>query len=288
MKAIVTGAAGFAGYHVTTHLLEHGYEVYAVVRPGSSHNDRLNKNNKRLHIVELDCKDYSQIAESINEQCDIVFHLAWAGGRDDFYEQYANIEAAVQVVETAAKLGCKRLIGIGSQAEYGIVEGLITEDLKPNPINAYGAAKVAAMQLTKRRCEQLGIEWIWGRIFSLYGKYEPAGRMLPDLIRKLKNGETVCLSDCTQNWDYLDASDAAEAIIALGETGHAGEIYNIANGDYRPLKEFVEEVRTEINKGNVVFGDRANPFISLQPCVEKIYKDTGWKTGRKDLIDGYR
>lgn len=312
-KAVVTGAAGFAGYSLTTHLLHHGYEVFAICRPHSSHNKRLESANiihtlecdvekgsieiaktiidereivNKLHVIELDSSEYSEIVNHVDSDCDYFFHLTWSGGRDEFNNQFSNVDQALAVTETASKLGCKRFICTGSQAEYGVQSGLITEDLMPKPIYAYGSAKTAAMYLTKIRAEQLGIEWIWGRIFSLYGLYEPAGRMLPDLINKLRNGETAKLSDCSQNWDYLDAGDAAEAIIALGERGHSGEIYNIANGDYHQLKDFVRIMEENYsNGGAIVYGDRANPYISLSPSVEKITKDTGWEPRVQFLQD---
>ncbi len=278
MKAVVTGAAGFAGYSLTEALLQKGYEVYAILRPNSEHNNRFSKSDNSLHLIECDCNDFDSIAEAVNTDCDVFYHLAWFGGRDDFVVQNNNIAYNLKAVESAKKLNCKRFVGIGSQAEYGVVSDLIKEDRMPLPINAYGSAKVSAMYLSKRRCEQLGIEWVWGRIFSLYGDYEPSGRMLPDLLRKLSKNEEVKLSSCEQNWDYLHVKDAAEAIIALGEKGHSGEIYNIANGDYKPLKDYVLEAKETLNSKSIIdFGAKANPFVSLQPDVSKIKEHTGWQ-----------
>lgn len=302
VNVIVTGAAGFAGYSLTMHLIMCGYKVYAIVRPGSSHNERLKPENiletikrskyhkaanldtkfveNHLCVIELDCGDYDRIPELVDSKCEYFYHLSWFGGRDDFYVQSKNIKYAVMAVEAAAKIGCKRFFGTGSQAEYGVKNGIITEDLLPEPINAYGDAKVSALYLTKCRTRQLGLDWIWGRIFSLYGLYEPSGRMLPDLVSKLKNGEKVYLSDCTQYWDYLDAEDAAEEIIAIGEKGKNGEVYNIANGHYKPLRVFVEEICADLNCSIdlVEFGKKSNPFISLKPSMNKIYNDTGYNT----------
>lgn len=313
-RGIITGAAGFAGYSLTSHLLLRGYELYTICRPGSPHNLRLTPNNIlstlksdnikgsinsdisvlnmqdvscRLHMIEIDSSEYSKLPELIDDECDLLFHLTWVGERDDFATQFSNIEQAIDVVEGAYKLGCKRVIFTGSQAEYGVKNCLISEDLITEPLYAYGAAKVAAQNLTKIRCEQLGIEWIWGRIFSLYGLYEPKGRMLPDLVARLKRGETMSLSSCRQNWDYLDAGDAAEAIISLAERGHSGEIYNLANGDSRPLKEFVEEIRSIVNPAvQIEYGDDSDPFISLRPDVSKILSHTGWRPKVK-FMQGY-
>ncbi len=278
IKAVVTGAAGFAGFSVTKELLHRGYEVYAVLRPGSEHNGRLDGLSGNLHALELDQNNFDSIDDLIGDSCDLFFHLAWSGGRDDFKAQYSNVENSLKALESAGKLHCRRFIGIGSQAEYGICDIIINEGVTPDPINAYGAAKTAAMYLTKRRAEQLDIEWIWGRIFSLYGDYEPSGRMLPDLIDSLISDKDINLSSCEQYWDYLHVRDAAKAIALLGEKAHSGEIYNIANGSYRPLKEFVEEAIGLFDyKGNVTFGKKADPFISLKPDISKLKEHTSWE-----------
>ena len=286
-KAIVTGAAGFAGYHLTEKLIEAGYNVYAIVRLGSAHNQRLRHfSEETLHVIELEMRDIAGLSNHIKEPCDAFFHLAWGGGRYNYEAQSENISWTLTALEQAAKLSCKKFVCTGSQAEYGLVpmDHIITEDLRPNPFCDYGSAKVAAFYLANIRAKALGIELVWGRIFSLYGRYEPGSRMLPFLINELKKRHDVSLSSCRQNWDYLYAADAAEAMIALGERGRAGEIYNIANGDFAPLKDFTEAVRkhcASFNNDKIVpvihYGEDPDPFVSLQPSVEKIRRDTGWR-----------
>lgn len=284
-KVIVTGAAGFAGCNLVEVLLKKGYYVYAVLRPKSSHNTRLQE-SKHLKVITCDMDDYRQLPKMIDEKCDIFYHLTWQGGRHDFVAQYKNVEHSLSVLESAQRIGCKRFVCTGSQAEYGPQANLITESNFPQPINAYGAAKLATNVLTRQRSKELNIEWIWGRIFSLYGKYEPLGRMLPDLIKALKEGREFKLSAATQMWDYLYSTDGAEALVALGEYGHDGEIYNIANGNSRPLKEFVEIIRKEINPaGKITYGKTAG--WSLQASVDKIHKDTGW-SAQTEFLDGIR
>ena len=284
-KAIVTGAAGFAGCNLVEALLKKGYFVYAIVRPQSSHNARLHE-TAHLKIIVCDMRDYAELPEKIQEKCDVFYHLAWQGGRHDFEAQYKNSAVALIALESAQKVGCKRFVCTGSQAEYGPQGDMITEPTFPNPVDAYGAVKLATNILTKQRAKELNIEWIWGRIFSLYGKYEPFGRMLPDLIKSLKEGIEFKLSAATQMWDYLYSSDGAEALIALGEKGQSGEIYNIANGNSRPLKEFVEIVRNEINPdGKITYGQ--TPGWAIQASVDKIYRDTGW-SAQIDFLEGIR
>ncbi len=278
MKDIITGAAGFSGYSLAKELTDRGHEVYAVARPGSTHNSRFRDIDGIVHIIESDFSDYCRLSDMIADKCDTFYHLAWTGDRNDFETQRKNVDYCISALESAAKLGCKRFIGIGSQAEYGVCEDIITEDEMPRPFTTYGAAKTSALYMSCNRASQIGIEWVWGRIFSLYGMYEPVDRMLPNLLIRLKNNEEVNLSSCEQYWDYLNVSDAARAIASLGERGHNGEIYNVANGDFKPLMEFVEIARKTLGSSSIVkYGKKANPFVSLKPDISKIVRDTGWK-----------
>ena len=286
---IVTGAAGFLGCNLTERLMqEENVHIYAVVRPDSPHNARLAP-SERLTIVPADLSEYARLDELIDETCDVFFHLAWQGGRYDFAEQYGNIADTIGALEAAARLGCKRFICTGSQAEYGRQTALITEETCPHPADAYGAAKLATCALTRQRAADLGIAWVWGRVFSLYGKYEQAGRMLPALVNSLRLEQAFALSSSgAQNWDYLYAADAANALLALAERGRAGEIYNIAHGGYRPLRDYIEEARRVlVAESAVAYGTADAGVFSLQPSVEKIQRDTGWMPVT-DFVDGLR
>ena len=276
-KCIVTGAAGFTGYSLVEKLIDHGYFVYAVVRPQSEHNVRL-AGMSNMQMVYADMSEYGQLNEKIKDTCDAFFHLAWQGGRYDFVSQYQNIEYTLGALEAAARLGCKRFICTGSQAEYGLQKGLIAEETCPHPADAYGVAKLAACLLTRQRAADLDMDWIWGRIFSLYGKYEAETRMLPALVKSLReNKDFQMATDGRQNWDYLYVSDGAEALIALLEKGKTGEIYNIAHGNYRTMREFVEITKGRVgSKARVAYDEMSASLYSLQPSVEKVKRDTGW------------
>lgn len=284
-SVIVTGAAGFTGYSLVKALSDSGITVYAIVRPGSKHNRRLD-GLLNVIILELDFGDIDSFDIELDDKPYALIHLAWDGKRYSCDDQVRNIWTTLHFVDMAYKLGCKRFVCTGSQAEYGATTMQQTEDMTPDPFCAYGAAKVAACYMSRYRAMELGIDWIWGRIFSLYGIYEPCGRLLPDMVSEMIDNEDITLSSCRQNWDYLYVSDAAEAIIALVKYGRNGEIYNIANGDYRPLREYVEEARMILgSESRLSYGNDPDPYVSLQPSVQKIYKDTGWKA-RTSFCEG--
>ena len=278
-KAIITGAAGFVGYHLTRALSESGYHVDAIVRPGSDHNERL-KGLPSVRCIEADVGEMENATAVITEDYDCFFHLLWRpADRYDYETQMVNAYYTIQAVDLAFRVRCRRFIGIGSQAEYGSTRENMIEDKTPTrPFCAYGAAKSAACHLSRRRAKELGMEWVWGRVFSVYGEYEPKQRLIPHIISALENQQEVTLSSCNQNWDFLYGSDAGSAILSMAERGRDGEIYNIADGRYRSLRSFVKDIENLYDaRGFVKFGEDPEPFVSLQPSIEKLQKDTGWK-----------
>ena len=303
--AIVTGAYGFAGANLTELLLDEGYRVFAVARPGSSHNSRF-EGAVGLTGIELDLSDYVMLADKILEAGFepgdfYFFHLAWGGDRNDMKAQLENINGAMQALYAAARLsavsgdlgegGMARFVATGSQAEYGICRDVITEDMPLVPITAYGKCKATAFEILKKRAEELGIDFIWARLFSLIGKYEPKGRMIPDMIEKLRAGSEFDLSSGRQFWDYLDARDAAGAMLELAKSGRSGEAYNIAYGAERTLRSYAEEAAKviEADASLLHFGDDPEPFISLRANVNKLMNDTKWnpETSFEDSIKKY-
>ena len=150
MRAIVSGAAGFTGAVLCETLRKNGIEVYALVREGSEHNRRLDRNDEGLHVINC---SLGSLEESDLEMagCDLFFHIAWGGGKT-VAEQQKNIIYTLDALRTAKKYGCKRFIATGSQAEYGIVspKEMQTEDRMPDPYTAYGSAKVAACYMSRQ------------------------------------------------------------------------------------------------------------------------------------------
>lgn len=277
----VTGAAGFLGMNLVECLLRHGHFVYAIVRPDSAHNQRLH-GLTNVSVIECELADYDQLAERIQKSCDGFFHLAWQGARDDFAAQIANLQPTLAVLQVAKKLGCKRFLATGSQAEYGVLDTAMptNETALPHPINAYGAAKLATCMLTRERARELGLAWLWARVFSVYGKYEPQGRMLPELVAALKRGKDFSLhSTGAQWWDFIAAYDAAEALLALMEHGKEGEIYDLADGRPRALKDFIFTAsRIFCPTARITYGEEM--ALGLRPSTTKLRQDTGWKPQR--------
>lgn len=284
-KVVVTGANGFLGSYLTQQMVLEEIEVYAIVRSHEKAKQRF-KENIYIHIIELDMKDISQLVNLIPKPIDVFYHLAWNGERNAFEEQTNNIHYAVEALEVAAKLGCKKFICTGSQAEYGIYQTKTDEATLPNPNTAYGVAKLAACYLTRFRSEQLGIEWIWARVFSVYGKNDNPKALIPYLVKTLKAGDSPKVSAGLQQWDFLHGNDAADALIALAQTDVAQGIYHVASGNSRPLRYFIETVRDIIAPEQTIQYDTVTSGgVELFTSIDKIKKMTGWNPKFK-FFDG--
>lgn len=250
MRIIITGATGFIGTALCEELLQNGHEVIAVIRPGSSRRDKL----RDVPVVELPLDDIARLPKLVPE-ADMFYHLAWNGSagsdREDFDMQYSNIGYTAEAIRAAKRCGCRKFIGAGSQAEYGVVHGAAREEeTRPYPFMMYGAAKLAAYHMGRLVAAQEGIAFVWSRIYSVYGVGENPGTLVNYVIDTLQKGEVPELSPCENMWNFMYITDCVRALRLLGETEDAEGIYHVASEDTRILREFVEEIRDTVAPGS--------------------------------------
>ena len=272
MKAVVTGATGFLGSVLVHELVNNGCDVTAIVRPDSRRMAVLDgvRGIKRLEIP------LERSFSLPGDKYDVFYHLAWGGGRNNFDEQYANLDITVNCMKAATEARCRRFICTGSQAEYGETTDFITEDTPLNPVNAYGAAKVAAYYLCKNYLQNSPTDLIWARVFSVYGEHDAPHTLYSRLVDAAQNGRDFTLSsDGTHMWNYLHEDDAARALRLLADERVMPGVYNVASRKSRPLREYVEEFKNAIDPDAVVkYGTEKCP-VNLYTGACKIRKVIG-------------
>lgn len=284
---VVTGATSMIGAALIEECMKHDTEVYAVVRVSSGKQSRL-PSGPKLHLVDCDLENLDCLPEKIPEKCDTFYHIAWGNTgerRNKSTElQSRNIFYTLQAVRAAAELGCRRFIGAGSQAEYGPMDvEKISPDSPVNPSTPYGASKLAAGHLAGMLCRELGMECIWPRIFSVYGKYEKETTMVASGLRKMLAGEPTEFTPAMQRWDYLYSRDAGRAFYLIGEKGKGGSVYCVGSGQARPLKEYIEEMAALTGAGKPGIGAKPYP----PGAVMNLCADIGTLTGDTGFIPEY-
>lgn len=282
-KIIVTGATSMIGTALIWECLKENVEVYAVVRMNSPKLGRLPCSDK-LHLVDCDLEQLSQLPEKIPEGCDTFYHIAWGNtgeNRNRSTElQSRNIAYTMEAVKAAARLGCRRFIGAGSQAEYGPMKpGKTGPDAPEKPATPYGVSKLAAGRLAMLLCRELDLECIWPRIFSVYGINEKETTMIASGLRKMLKKEKTSFTPAEQLWDYLFSEDAGRAYYLIGERGKAGSVYCVGSGAARPLREYIEVMADITGTDAPGIGEKPYPpgtVMHLCADIETLHRDTGF------------
>ncbi len=297
VEIVVTGATSFLARPLVGRLLAMGHQVYAVVRPGSSNLELLKKeagDNPGLRLVELEMERFDRLDSVIGRSCGLFFHFGWDGSgsenRKNAVVQQRNAENSVKAFLAAERLGCGRFIFSGSQAEYGICDGEMTEETVCSPVSEYGRAKLAfgrqafSLAEQRRRSGVSEMVYIHTRIFSVYGPGDHEGSLVNTCLKTFAAGRTMELGDCARPWNYLYIDDLVEGLLALAFCEKAaGGVYNLA-GDRsatRPLRDYVEEMHALCGgRGSCAYGKlppNAEGAARLAPSIDKITAVTGWK-----------
>lgn len=303
MRIVITGPTGAIGMALIQKCIDEKISVLAICHKGSERLANMPQ-SAYLDVFEADLSDLKNIEKkdvglSEDDRFDIFYHFAWAGttgqARNNMPLQISNIQYTMDAVELAKRLGCTCFVGAGSQAEYGRVEGRLSADTPAFPENGYGMAKLCAGEMSRVRCEELGIRHIWTRILSVYGPYDGKGSMIMSTILKLSESKRASLTAGGQKWDYLYSEDAAQAMLLLGKNGIGGRTYVIGSGNARPLKEYIEMLNESVrlqngSTGELGFGDipyGEKQVMHLEADISLLKADTGFEP-QTDFAEGIR
>ena len=224
--------------------LEHNVEIIAIARKHSARSFKIPV-GESVTLIEADLEDLATLDTGITD-CDAFFHFGWGytarESRDNLDLQMANVAYCLDAVRLANRMGCSVFVGAGSQAEYGIVTEELFPDTEPNPVVAYGKAKLEAGRRSLELCKKLGMTCIWTRIFSVYGTNDVEGTMIKSAIIAFNAGETMHFSSGVQNWNFLFEEDAGELFYSLAKTSPESGVYHVAGVESKPLKEFIFEL----------------------------------------------
>ena len=272
MDIVLTGATGFLGKALCHELKENGHSVTAIIRPESSEKAEYLEADKR---IMLSLNNLEQLSGNYQ----VFFHLAWNGSggeeRNDYHTQLENLIYMEKALKAAKNCGCHKFIGAGSQAEYGVIHERTTEyKTVPAPSMMYGAAKLSCLHMGRVLAEQLGISFVWPRIYSVYGPRKNDPTLLGYVARTLRAGKIPELSRCENMWDFMYITDFARAMRMLAETSDTEGIYHIASGKTGKLKHFVEQLRDAIRPDiKLGFGMKQtdlNRTFWLEPDVSRL------------------
>lgn len=267
---LITGITGFLGCHLGKLLCENNYQVIATRRSNSSLKN-CTEFQEQIKWIYIDDDNWKDIITGY--QPAIIIHAAWIGvaaaERDDWELQTKNLSFLQDLLFIARQSGTQKIIGLGSQAEYGFIDTIVVESHPLKPTTAYGAVKIISAQLLKDFCVKHTIQWYWLRVFSVFGEKESTKWLLPNVIKTIaaKQVKKMSFSPGDQQYAYLYIKDFANAIknIVINKGNNSG-IYNVSSSRPLPLKHIISFIKDIIDPAFVLeFG--ALPYRQNQSML---------------------
>jgi nucleoside-diphosphate-sugar epimerase len=210
-RALVTGATGYVGSRMARHLVDAGWDVDAVVRPGSDRN-RL-PGAVVCHVHDRSAACMTRILR--DAEPDVVFHLASqaqprhsAENLDDIVA--ANIGFGAQLLEAMASAKVRRLIEAGTNWEFDAAG-----NFRPNTF--YAATKQAFRALADYYAQRHGVSVTTLLLYDVYGPGDWRGKFLSHLVNALKRNETMAATPGEQIVEFVHVDDVVRGFVAAAQ-----------------------------------------------------------------------
>ena len=318
-KVLITGAAGFIGYHLSQRLISQGIEVYGIDNMNDYYDVELKKmrlsklqQNENFSFTEGDIADKEKVEGIFKSfRPDTVMNLAAQAGvrysitNPDSYIK-SNVIGFYNILECCRHYPVDHLVFASSSSVYGGNKKVpySEADKVDNPISLYAATKKSDELLAYSYSHLYGIPATGLRFFTVYG---PMGR--PDMAYfgfadKIMHGKKIDIynnGDMLRDFTYID--DIVEGVTRIlthipvpdDPTGAKYKIYNIGNHNPVRLMDFITVLEKAIGR------EAEKNFMPMQPGdvyetyadVTELMKDVGFRpstsieTGIQNFADWY-
>jgi UDP-glucuronate 4-epimerase len=312
MKVLVTGAAGFIGYHMSKRLLTEGYTVIGIDNLNDYYDVQLKKDRisqlkySNFHFVRASLEnrvEISKVFEYFNP--DVVINLAaQAGVRYSLQNPYAyvdsNLVGFINILEECRKHKVEHLIYASSSSVYGANTKMpfSVKDNVDHPVSLYAATKKANELMAHTYSHLYGLPTTGLRFFTVYGPWGRPDMALFIFTKAILNGDPIEIYNhgkMKRDFTYID--DIIEAIFRLINTKPVGnpnwngnqplpgssrapyKVFNIGNQSPVELIKFIETIEEKI-------GNKATKLLCpIQPGdvpetyadVKDLYQEIGFR-----------
>jgi UDP-glucose 4-epimerase len=249
-KVLVTGGAGFIGFHLSKKLstLTSNLTIYDNLSSGKLENVQ---DVPQAKYVKGDILDLKTLCNQ--EKADLIYHLAaqvvvpysMENPMEDFE---TNAKGTLCVLEKARKDDAK-LVFASSAAVYGNPTVFPTpEEYGFHPFSCYGLSKVVGEQYCQMYREQYGLDIAITRFANVYGSR--CHGVIHDFLDKLEKdpSKLVIIGTGLQSRDFVHVSDVVDALVKIGVKEDAnGQVYNLGYGKTYSILELAKMMLTILN-----------------------------------------
>lgn len=317
---LVTGSAGFIGYHLSKRLLDEGYKVIGIDNLNDYYDPQLKKDrlaqltNDNFIFIKSDLENSSVINQVFNEyKPKIVINLAaQAGVRYSLENPHAyvssNVVGFMNILEACRHNKVEHLIYASSSSVYGANESkpFSTSDNVDHPLSLYAATKKSNELFAHTYSHLYGLPTTGLRFFTVYGPWGRPDMALFLFTKAIVNDEPINVfnhGDMMRDFTYID--DIIESIVRLTKRPAKGnpdwsgrnpdpsssnapyKVYNIGNNSPVRLMDFIKAIENKLGKTAI------KNYMPLQPGdvpetyanVDDLYRDIDFRP-RTSIQDG--
>ena len=273
MRVLLTGATGFVGNMLLAQLGRHEVACLGRSRP-TLLPEGVIWIDADLMLLEAGAR--KAIEEFAPECC---VHLAWAG-LPDYSLGWCldNLCAGAKLFEFLREVGCKKIIGAGSCWEYGDCTGPVAESSIGAHVNLFATNKMALREIGQSLLQAADLQFIWTRIFFVYGMRQRPTSLIPSVIRALMLGETPKIGTPSAVNDFIHVQDVALALLCLIESEDARGIYNIGSGVPASVADVVNEIADQTGRHRLYKDTGSNKALGFWADINRLHA-LGWTPG---------
>jgi UDP-glucuronate 4-epimerase len=262
MNILVTGGAGFIGFHVAKALLERGDSVVIVDNLNDYYDpqlkkDRLAQISSQVTFYEIDISDYKKLEEVFAKHCfDKVCHLAAQAGvryslENPFAYERANMLGTLNILELMRKYDIKDLVYASSSSVYGgnTKVPFSVEDSVDQPISLYAATKRANELYTHVYHHLFGLNCFGLRFFTVYGPWGRPDMALFKFVKAIKENKPIDVyNHGKMQRDFTYINDIVSGILLSLDKVQGYDIFNLGNSNTVELLRFIEIIEQNLGK----------------------------------------
>ena len=269
MNFLVTGGAGFIGYHVCERLLRDGQAVWAFDDLNNFYDPKIKEANTR--DLELMAKPFTFVQGDLTDRTcldrllgrvkfDQIIHLAArAGVRPSLLEpalyQRVNVEGTVNLLEAARLNGVRKLTIASSSSVYGVNAKVPFSESDPifSAISPYAASKLACEALGHVYHHVYGMDISMLRFFTVYGPRQRPDLAIHKFARLIAGGKSIpVFGDGSTARDYTYVTDTVSGIIACTKKEFGFEIFNLGESQTVTLSYLIELLEKNLGKKAII------------------------------------
>jgi len=283
MKALITGAAGFIGSHLSERLLADGWDVVGVDNFDDFYDPQIKHRNisdclknKNFQLIEADIRDGEAMEKAAGEDVRIIVHLAaLAGVRPSIAQPllYAdvNVNGTMVLLELAKKHGIDKFIFSSSSSVYGNNKKVpFSEDDNVDfPISPYAATKKAGELICHTYHHLFGMSITCLRFFTVYGPRQRPDLAIHKFSRLIEQNKPIPVyGDGSMMRDFTYIDDIVNGIVAAMGRCEGFNTYNLGESEPITVNDLIAGIEKALGKKAI------RQYQPPQPGdVERTYAD---------------